>query len=300
MKQVQDADLRMLRIFVTIVDCGGFSAAQSVLNISQPTISEYIGRLETRLGLRLCQRGRSGFRLTESGESVYVAAQRLLASVETFRQETDDLSGILRGELRLGLIDNTISNTDFRFVSAIREFNRMAENVRIDIEILPPHTLKKQVLDGRLHAAIGPFPVKVQGLLYEKLFDEHHSIYCGIGHPLYDKHNVSRNDLRNSQIVAHGYEHETDLKLIGNTRPAAIVDNMEAEALLIMTGRYIGFLPRHYAERWLERRELKPLLDDEIRHISPFYLVTRAEQHKTRALCTFLAFFGERIRQNMG
>ena len=87
MKQVQDADLRMLRIFVTIADCGGFSAAQSVLNIGQSTISEYISRLETRIGVRLCERGRSGFRLTEEGERVYISAQRLLLAVEGFRQE---------------------------------------------------------------------------------------------------------------------------------------------------------------------------------------------------------------------
>ena len=300
MKQVQDADLRMLRIFVTIVGCGGFSVAQSVLNIGQSTISEHVSRLETRIGGRLCHRGRSGFRLTELGEQVYVAAQRLLLSVESFRQEMDDLCGELKGELRLGVIDNTISNADFRFVSAIRQFNRIAEGVRIDIEILSPHELENRVLDGRLHSAVGPFPIQVQGLEYEKLFEEEHRVYCGIGHPLFDKERVTIEDLIGSQIVIHAYEHETDLNLLKGEQASAIVENMEAEALLVMTGRYIGFLPCHYADRWVKRGELKVLMEAELQHKSSFYLITRSGQHKTRVLATFLEFFRESVRKDMG
>ena len=298
MKQVQDTDLRMLRIFVTIADCGGFSAAQSVLNISQSTISEYINRLETRLGVRLCQRGRSGFQLTDSGKQVYDAAQRLLLSVETFRQETDDICGVLRGELRIGLIDNTITNADFRFVTAIRRFNRIAKDVRINIEILPPDDLQQRILDGRLHAAIGPFPIKIQGVTYEKLFDELHSVYCGIGHPLFDQTNVTKQDLQDSQVVVHSYKHEVDLDMLEGKRAAAVVENMEAEALLVMTGRYIGFLPRHYARHWVNRRELKPLLEDDIQHISSFYLITKKGIRNTLVLKTFIEFFGGSVRKD--
>ena len=210
------------------------------------------------------------------------------------------MCGVLQGELRLGLIDNTISNADFRFVSAIRMFNHMAEAVRIDIDILSPHKLEKQVLDGRLHAAIGPFPVQVQGIKYEKLFDEQHNVYCGIGHPLFDKKDVCKDDLCGQQFVVHGYKHESDLKLLHGNKASAVVENMEAEALLVMTGRYIGFLPRHYAERWVKRGELKPLLESELLHYSSFYLITKSGQHKTRVLEKFLEFFGETVRKDMG
>src|ERR1700680_543661 len=76
--QVQDTDLKLLRIFETIVRCGGFAAAQPILNIGASSISEYMSQLETRLGLRLCERGRAGFRLTEEGAELHAAAQRLL------------------------------------------------------------------------------------------------------------------------------------------------------------------------------------------------------------------------------
>ncbi|MCL6268402.1 LysR family transcriptional regulator [Sansalvadorimonas sp. 2012CJ34-2] len=148
MKQVQDADIKLLRVFVTIVNCGGFSAAQSVLNLRQSTISEYMNRPETRLGVKLCLRGRAGFSLTEPGERAYKAALQLLRSVEEFRLEAAGLTETLQGELRIGLIDNTITNAEFRFVDAIRRFNHLAENVRIDIEVHSPHELEQHVLDG--------------------------------------------------------------------------------------------------------------------------------------------------------
>ena len=70
MIQLETVDLRLLRLFMTIVEAGGFSAAQSELNLSLSTISTHFADLETRLGLRLCRRGRSGFQLTPEGQAV--------------------------------------------------------------------------------------------------------------------------------------------------------------------------------------------------------------------------------------
>lgn len=291
MKQVQDADLRLLRIFVTIVRCGSFSAAQSVLNIGQSAISEHMNRLETRLGVRLCERGRGGFRLTEPGEKAYEAAQRLLTSVENFRHEASSLSGELQGELKLGLIDNTITDPQFPLVEAIRHFYREASSVRLNIEISSPHELEQKVLDGRLHAAISPFPVQIQGISYEALFDERHQLYCGRGHPLYDKQDISTEDIQQSRLVAHGYEHAADLKTLKANKAAAVIDNVEAEAFLILSGHYIGLLPAHYAARWEQTGEMKVLLPEQFHYNSGFFLITKTSGFQSPVLAAFLESF---------
>ena len=59
---LSEGDLRLLRVFAKVVEAGGFSAAQIELNVSQSTISTHMTALEQRLGMRLCERGRSGFR----------------------------------------------------------------------------------------------------------------------------------------------------------------------------------------------------------------------------------------------
>ncbi|MFM7786129.1 MAG: LysR family transcriptional regulator, partial [Gammaproteobacteria bacterium] len=61
--QVTDLDLRLLRVFRTVVESGGFAAAELALNVGRSTISKQIKDLETRLGMRLCRRGRGGFAL---------------------------------------------------------------------------------------------------------------------------------------------------------------------------------------------------------------------------------------------
>jgi DNA-binding transcriptional LysR family regulator len=76
--RVSDVDLRLLRIFQTVVNCGGFSAAEIDLGIGRSTISTHIGELEGRLGTRLCSRGRGGFALTARGKKIYEASLGLM------------------------------------------------------------------------------------------------------------------------------------------------------------------------------------------------------------------------------
>ena len=56
--QVGDVDLRLLRVFKAVADCGGMAAAELELNIAMSTISRHVKDLEQRLGLVLCRRGR--------------------------------------------------------------------------------------------------------------------------------------------------------------------------------------------------------------------------------------------------
>ena len=50
---VSDMDVRLLRVFKTVADCGGMAAAELELNIGTSTVSRHIKDLETRLGLTL-------------------------------------------------------------------------------------------------------------------------------------------------------------------------------------------------------------------------------------------------------
>ena len=65
-----DVDIRLLRIFVVVAECSGIAASELELNIGKSTISKHISDLEHRIGLRICNRGPSGFSLTTEGEKV--------------------------------------------------------------------------------------------------------------------------------------------------------------------------------------------------------------------------------------
>ena len=71
---VETIDIRLIRIFMAVVEAGGLSAAQLELNLALSTISEKVSALEKRFGMKLCQRGRSGFELTTAGVGDIVKA----------------------------------------------------------------------------------------------------------------------------------------------------------------------------------------------------------------------------------
>lgn len=103
--QLSDMDLRLLQVYKAVVDCGGFSAAELELNIGVSTISRHIKDLEIRLGLVLCQRGRSGFALTDQGQRVYEEATKLFAALNGFRASIDEIHGRIGGVINIALFE---------------------------------------------------------------------------------------------------------------------------------------------------------------------------------------------------
>jgi len=278
MIQLQDVDLKLLRVFMHVVRCGGFSAAQATLNVSQSTISEQMTTLETRLGLKLCERGRGGFRLTEHGLATYEAAQRLQVAVEAFCMETDALKQHIAGRLYLGIIDNTVTDTASPLPQALQQFVSRGDDVHVDVYIGTPAELEERVLDGRLHVAIGHFPIHVPGLHYTELYLEPDGLYCGKGNLLFasaQEADVQTEAIAASRIAARGYLQQHDLKMLSASKASATVDNVEAQAILILSGAYIGFLPNHYAARWVERDEMRRIGPKQFGMQSPFCAVTR-------------------------
>ena len=124
--QIADLDLKLLKLFKTVVECGGFAAAETELNISRSTISIHMSKLEARLGLSLCQRGRSGFVLSEEGAAVYQAVNRLLEQIEDFRSQLNGLHVQLAGELRILTSDSVLLDPRCPLTPALGEFARQA------------------------------------------------------------------------------------------------------------------------------------------------------------------------------
>ncbi|MEN5301064.1 LysR family transcriptional regulator [Pseudomonas sp. TWI628] len=291
MIQLHDVDLKLLRVFTTIVRCGGFSAAQAALNAGQSTISEQMSHLETRLGVKLCQRGRSGFRLTEQGVAIHEATLRLLSAVESFCMDADVLKQHISGKLNLGIIDSTLTDPVSPLPRTTQRFVSRGHDAHLHIYIGAPAELEERVLDGRLHLAIGHFPLRVAGLSYQPLYDEALGLYCGRRHPLFAS-NASNGrlmeDVRQSRIVVRGYMQQYDLEQLGITKADATVENIEAAAILIISGAYIGFLPVHFAEQWLKTGDMRRLGTSLLDLCSPFDVVTRRGVSRPPILQAFL------------
>jgi DNA-binding transcriptional LysR family regulator len=285
------ADLRLLRIFATIVESGGLAAAQGELNLSLSTISGHVAALETRLGVKLCRRGRSGFALTDDGRQVYDESRRLLASVDHFDGRVRGLKRALSGALAVGLTDNTISDPDAPLERVFAAFAREAPRVLLTVVTRPPNELLRDLISGEIHVAVASFPRIALGLDYIDLYEESQSFYCGRGHPLFDVPDagIGIETVRTHPIVGRNYWGQRDLKVFAIGGPSAVVSDMEAEARLVLSGAYLGWLPDHYARGWVEAGLLRPIRSDLFAYAAPFQAAYAPERERQRVVATFLA-----------
>jgi DNA-binding transcriptional LysR family regulator len=290
--RVTDVDLRLLRIFQTVVDCGGLSAAEIDLGIGRSTISTHIAELEGRLGTRLCQRGRSGFALTDRGKKIYEASLGLMKSLDVFRNEVNENQDAMAGELNVGICDNMIWDKEARLSQVFREFSAIGSEVDLTLYVLSPDEIEHRLIDGRLHVGIACVMHKLASLNYEHLFDELNYLYCGREHPLFDvpDSQISTADLVASQYVKKGYAVNSDLQQANTAMGKRVVGfHVEAFALLILSGRYIGFLPEHYAAIWEEKGEMRRLHPKRYEATVNFSIMTAQGRPQTVAQSAFLA-----------
>ncbi|CAD5107426.1 LysR family transcriptional regulator [Zestomonas carbonaria] len=259
LSQVRDLDLQLLRLFVVVVESGGFSAAQGELGIGQSTISTQMAKLETRLGFRLCERGKSGFRLTPKGEQVLAATRRLFAAIETFKGEAQGMADKLLGELRIGLAEALDDDRLARIGQAIGAFRRRNQAVQIELISAMPGELERRLVQDQLHLAIGYFSPSQAALDFQPLFVEDQQLYCGRGHPLFACAEPSAEALTGCDRVVHSYRYVSAGDPYQTGPSSARCEQVEGCLALILSGAHIGYLPVHIAAPWEARGELRPL-----------------------------------------
>ena len=98
MQRNVNIDPDLLRAFVTVVECGGFSQAAERLLRGQSAVSLQIKRLEERLGVKLLDRNPRHLSLTSEGELILDHARRILALNDELiaRVREPELSGVVR------------------------------------------------------------------------------------------------------------------------------------------------------------------------------------------------------------
>ncbi|WP_282154258.1 LysR family transcriptional regulator [Ruegeria atlantica] len=289
--RIGDSDIRLLRVFKTVVESGGLSAAEVELNIGKSTISKHVTDLELRLGLKLCTRGPAGFALTEDGAKVLQAADHLLVSVSQFRNEVSEIKEQLGGTIRISLFDQCASNPDSRLARAIHRFNEAAPSVQIELSLEPPNVIETMVISGQLDIGIIALHRPSTSLNYAPLYGENMFLYCGREHPLFE---IPDRELRTSDLLRYNYvglSVNSPNLIVGQQlgfKRSAKVQSEQALAILILSGRYIGYLPDHLAQDFVDQEKMRMVLPDETQYRTRFAAVTRKQPEPTRVTNLFL------------
>jgi DNA-binding transcriptional LysR family regulator len=289
--QVSDTEIRLLRIFKAVVECGGLAAAELELNIGRSTVSRHVKDLEERLDLVLCRRGRAGFALTPDGQRVYEGTVQLLGAMEAFRSGVRDMHAELVGTLSIGLFDKTVTNPKAHIGEAVRRFRRIAPEVMIDVAVGTLNDIESRVIDGRLHVGVIPDHRRSESLDYEELFGETMHLYCGRQHPLFG---TSHQELSWSELEDYDYAglafHSPNMEATHRfrLRRTATVSDQEAIASLVLSGCYIGFLPDHYAATFVESGLIQEVAHPQCMYEVQFVAISRRTPRPARLTTTFL------------
>lgn len=288
LRNVTDLDLRLLRIFACVVKCGGFTAAQAELNMSQSNISMHIASLEKRLGYRLCERGKGGFRLTAKGRRVLEASRTMFDAIGLFRDQAQALSGRLVGELYLGLADNLATLPQARFGDALARFQRRDQDVQLNLFVNSPTELELAVIEGELDLAISYFSRLRPSLEYRPLYREEIGVFCGDRHPLFAEAQPTLERIAACDWVMHGFLPENLVLPLRPSRSRATAYHMEAVAHAVLVGTHLGYLPTHYAEAWIERGRMRALLPERLSYPVEHSMIVYAGRPLSEAARAFI------------
>lgn len=145
-------DLRQLRYFATVAECGSFRAAAERLHLSQPPLSRQVQALERALGARLLERRPGGVVLTPAGREALARAQALLGQAQAL---AGLFAGKSPGRLRIGI---TAAVTVADRTRLARAWQRALPGTALALEPGFSRDLLPALKEGRLAFALVGLP----------------------------------------------------------------------------------------------------------------------------------------------
>lgn len=202
---MKDIGINYIRYFVSLIECGKFSAAAEQLHLSQPALSKSIMTLENQLGAELLKRYRHSFELTDIGRYFYESAVYFLEIYDDFLNNIEartrsPYSGTVRISASGVLLDMFFPNIILQLSKdypSIRIFTR-EENTTNSIQA---------VLSHKADIGIGLHPLPRN---YQNSFVCHHLLSSTFHIVLPKEHNLAKlenihvKDLEGTNILTPG------------------------------------------------------------------------------------------------
>jgi len=288
---IHDIDIKLLRIFRVVARQKSFSLAADQLDTSPSNISMNMAQLESRLKMRLCERGVKGFRLTEEGKRVLAASEELYEAIRKYRDQISSVAEDMKTEFRIGVLSESMFESRMRIPELVADLELALPGSFFHMEFDVATNLKDRVHDGELHAAFGYFTDLPSSFESRYLYSERHLCYCGSRHVLFD---LPYEDIDTQLLQQHriaGYddladEEERVIPLFAKYDSCSRTD--EGVLALILTGNYIGLLNESFAQFWVDRGEIRVIDKEELELRVDIELIYRSNKKHEMAVNTLL------------
>ena len=185
---MNNATIKQLRAFVTVVDSGNFAEACVLLHLSQPALSIAIKNLEQGIGGKLLIRSTKTSVLTPEGKQFYPTAKLLLNDWDNAFNDLNDLFSLKRGKLDLAAMPSVGSSL---LPGYIRLFRDKYPNINIKVHDVIAEDTIAMVRAERVELAVTFDPGDCNDLTFYPLFSDNFVVALPESHPLLDGKNIS-------------------------------------------------------------------------------------------------------------
>ena len=245
-------NLRTLRAFVEVVRQGGFSQAAEVVSLTQSTVSKAVKTLEEELGMPLLNRLGHRNQLTAAGEIAYRRAQVLLAEHSDLLGEINDLRGLKRGMLRIGLPP---VGCGVLFATMFATYRSRYPDIDIELTEYGSKRLRECLEEGEVDLAALLLPID-EGFDYQPVRNEPLIAVLPMNHPLAGRECIDFTDLADSPFILFEAGFALNAKILAacerkgvTPRVAARSGQIDFIVDLVSAGLGVAFLPRMLAHK---------------------------------------------------
>ena len=171
-------DFRQLQYVLKVAECGSITRAATELYMAQPSLSNYIGKVEKELGVLLFDRSVNPIQLTLAGEEYVKEAKRILYIQEQLMKKLQDISQVPRRRVRIGISNERGVFMLPRILPVFRE--RFPD---VSVEVVPGSHKKLSSLlaEGMLDIVILPTIEKTADFRYIDVYEEEIMVCAGAG-----------------------------------------------------------------------------------------------------------------------
>jgi DNA-binding transcriptional LysR family regulator len=193
-------DRYLLRYFLAVIDHGSFSKAAKQANVSQPTLSIGIAKLERLLGKTMFHRTSKRVELTDAGARFAVHARRIESEFNLAQAAVLEIQPV--AALRLGVISSLPMGDVAARLGAVRRQRASTEPPeRLQIVTGSERELLQRLRRGQLEVALtlvrtdsGPFTSEV-------LFSERYALALPADHPLAARPTIAAEELAENTMI---------------------------------------------------------------------------------------------------
>lgn len=173
--------LNQLKYLVTINECGNITLASKKLNLSQPSLTMQIKKLEDELGVKIFNRKNKPFVITELGQKIISQAKKVLLEEKKINDIINQDKEIFTGKLKIGITPSLVSSISDIIISS---FEKKFKNVELVISEIKSEDITNAIEESDIDVGITPYFLKTNNIIEQPLFYEPFVVYLPENHRL--------------------------------------------------------------------------------------------------------------------